>query len=318
MIPITDKHLWEACKLALEQDIADLETQPCSHDFSENFRSSIQQMQEKTDRKHTARSSFLRIRPLWRLLPAAALITLVCLAGYRLLELAPFRMGSAETGYSNSSEEAGQEAGACMEDTETYTMETDTAETTESAEEPKEADGGAPEESGEPAGEAAAEKESNTADDGAAVSSDKESNAEEGMLTTENDSQEGNLQESAEERAGASAGSSTSKKDSSAASEENAKLLLLSVAYDPSGQILEIELQNDSSRSIILENSWMLFDADGKTVNIEAVNQLPLSSRLAPGKTAVVRGMLPDGELPDGEYTLELNDGDYTLTFSYP
>ena len=91
----------------MEQDIADLTAQSCNHRFSEDFHESIRQMQEKSSDKHAAKIS----RPLWRFLPAAAMIALVCLAGFRLLDLAPFRMGSPGPGYGKGAEEAaGQDA----------------------------------------------------------------------------------------------------------------------------------------------------------------------------------------------------------------
>ncbi|HCT91296.1 MAG TPA: hypothetical protein DF613_07945 [Lachnospiraceae bacterium] len=298
MIPITDRHLWEACGLAIEQDIAELETQPCSHRFSDAFRDSIRQMQKQTGKKHTIKKTDGRTRPLWRFLPVAAVIALVCLAGYRLLALAPFRMGSSGSDYGQSSEAAGQEAGAIAEDTEEYTMETDTAEPAEGA-----ADG-----RDEVPGGTMDTDDSGNADEYTEKATEEAVNDEAG--------EEAELA-SAEKQTTESANASSAKKDSHAENKENSELLLLSVAYHSSSQILELEIRNDSARTIILGNSWMLFDADGETVNIE-ITDPSRPSRLAPDQTATIRCTLPDGELPEGEYTLDLDDGENILTFSLP
>lgn len=298
MIPITDRHLWEACRLAMEQDIANLDAEPCIHCFSENFRESIQQMQEETSQKHAAKSTILRILPLWRLLPAAAMVVLVCLAGYRLMELAPFRMGSSSPDCAQITESAGQDAGAGMDDTTEYAADTETAGAAEGS-------------SGNPdaaAGEAAAE------------SGETDMETPDISLEKKTDLEESADQEAAPESAeNRTAASQEGENESGVKDNGTSDLVLLSAAYEASTRILELELRNDSARAVVLENSWMLFDADGETVNIETIDPEPSHpSRLAPDKTTVIRCILPDGELPEGEYTLDLDGGETILTFSFP
>ncbi len=307
MIPIIDRHLRDACGHAIEQEIVELTSRPCAHCFSETFHESIQQMQEKTTQKRTAKFSVLRSRPFRKFLPAAAIIALICLAGYRLLDLVPFRMGSAGRNYSEKAEEtSGPDFAAGAEDGGEYTMETETAEAAkETAPDSEEVPGGAM------AGESAGEE-----DGYPDVSSETKIFRENGDETDG-----GALPESADSK-----DDSVSRKESGMNNEEHSKnktqngaVQLLSVAYHDSTRTLELELQNDSDETIDLENTWMLFNADGDTVNINTASpELANPTELRPQETSSIRCILPDGALPDGEYTLELNDEEHTLTFVLP
>lgn len=309
MIPITDRHLWEACGLAMEQDIADLTAQSCNHRFSEDFHESIRQMQEKSSDKHAAKIS----RPLWRFLPAAAMIALVCLAGFRLLDLAPFRMGSPGPGYGKGAEEAaGQEAGTDRKEVGEYATDTETTGAAEGAmQDSEEIPGGAAveEAAGEEAGRPDLETEKELIRDG-----------------IDNEKDGGTLPESAQSQTDSSTDDSASRKENGTRNEnpsENGTSVrtvnLLSITYYASTHILALELRNDSDKTIDLENTWMLFNSDGDTVNTEAnTSGLSNPSRLYPQKTATLRCILPDGDRPEGEYTLELEDREIILSFSFP
>lgn len=289
MILITDKHLWEACGFALEQDIAELQSQPENHHFSKSFRAAMERMQRQADKGQIKKRPVPWCSPLFtRFLPAAAMLMLITLAGYRIMTLGLFRTGSSGPGYDNTVNEfALQETGP--EDAATGAAE-DTMPAFPKEEIPEMA-----------------------ADQSPAKDLPSEAATEEAVRDSGSEGAEAVPEDVIEE--GVTDDNTTFEKES----KKSSSVSLRSVAFDDSSNVLELEIQNNTNMTIILDKGWMLLDVSGNTVPIVTDDpDLANPFRLLPRHTDTIRCILTEGELLEGSYSLKLEDGENSMAFTYP